>query len=789
MCIKKQRRGRTRVEENLNQRGREERYLFFVKSDALVFIQEDMATTTRWLEHLHAREEQRRRKMMMMGKTGDEGEEDALFNPNNVDLGAMLMSVSGFTLPSKEDIEQSLNTFWNRWFWWLFSTTTTSSTTTHTNFLSVFVLFATLSFVVALVAVVSLGMKYDAFLVLKEAVRSSRQNLSANSIKSLWIMVSSLVFARELIKAVKRKIFRRRLRRQREMRRRRLRQQTQGEGEEEREGRSVSETSRGDERNDAVGGASAGARRRLDQILEEKNESNSRKMERGSSASSSMQEMSEEDREEQNKLASSSSSSLKTTVPKGNLTRRGSMLGLFVKESRKHSHQEAFFDVANERTTFKGAGADNPDVVQKLDYEKFRDRLATGEVSSAAKKNQKINNNNNNYNYNNPRFYEDEQVPKCDYGEWQEMMRKEDKETGSTYVAWRHILPYGGTEYLSKTTFQNCTPEELCDFFNSDQTRKAWDPLLIKSEIIERDVNTGADLVYWERKLPVISNRDYVFSRRTWTEKQKSPANPMLDDLTPPTTPMKGSGMRTTDFCLSSNKNNKNVYYSITKGMTHPNVPKSKKVLRVDPYYSAWKIEAVPDFENEDEMRGFKPFSAARCTLIHFEEQHVQHDVARLAVRHGMWSVVKAMVRGFRAFQRVRETKFIEQDSGGFNQRDQDMLEDVVHEKQVGFRMRKELGMAMKTFVVPMVVGFLLAKQSFGGSSSEMSKLDVVGKLLRALERKANGGKGGGLKKNLSSSSTSVENAVPSSSSSSSSTTTTTTSFSMETPQIHIETR
>merc|ERR1712138_162196 len=80
-----------------------------------------------------------------------------------------------------------------------------------------------------------------------------------------------------------------------------------------------------------------------------------------------------------------------------------------------------------------------------------------------------------------------------------------------------------------------------------------------------------------------------------------------------------------------------------------------------------------------------------------------------------------AMVRGFRAFQRVRETKFIEQDSGGFNQRDQDMLEDVVHEKQVGFRMRKELGMAMKTFVVPMVVGFLLAKQSFGGSSSEMS--------------------------------------------------------------------
>ena len=52
------------------------------------------------------------------------------------------MSVSGFTLPSKEDIEQSLNTFWNRC--WLFSTTTTTTTTTPGgggHFLSVFVLF------------------------------------------------------------------------------------------------------------------------------------------------------------------------------------------------------------------------------------------------------------------------------------------------------------------------------------------------------------------------------------------------------------------------------------------------------------------------------------------------------------------------------------------------------------------------------------------------------------------------------------------------------------------------
>jgi hypothetical protein len=721
----------------------------------------------RWLEHLHARETQKRRR----SRDEEWFSHGESFNPT--DLGAMLMSVAGFTLPSKEEIEQSLNTFWNRWMFFgggHFGQNHQQSVSMY------FMVFASCSFVLTLLLVVLLGMRYDfsrLAIILKEAVKSSRQNVSANSVKSIWFTLSSLVFARELMKAVKRRVFKRRLRRQRELRRRLNQQQQQQQQQEqqslqqrEREGEGGS-----GERSENIdaGNTTAGARRRLEKIVEENNNNNNNN--NSSSKTTDVQESSGEDDEgeEQNRAASSPSPK---AAPKGNLPRRGSMLGLFVKESRKHSHQEAFFDVANERTTFKGAGVDNPDVVQKLDYEKFRDRLATGELSAAAKKNQKNNN-------DNPRFFEDEQVPKCDYGEWQEMMRKEDKETGSTYVAWRHILPYGGTEYLSKSTFQNCTPEELCDFFNSDQTRKAWDPLLIKSEIIERDVNTGADLVYWERKLPVISNRDYVFSRRTWTEKQKSPANQMFDDLTPPTTPMKGGGMRSAaDFLSpSTSKNNKSVYFSITKGMSHPNVPKSKRVLRVDPYYSAWKIEAVPDFENEDEVRGLKPYTAARCTLIHFEEQHVQHDVARLAVRHGMWSVVKPMIRGFRAFQRVRETKFIEQDSGGFNRRDQDMLEDVVHEKQVGFRMRKELGMAMKTFVVPMLVGFLLAKQSFGGGS-DINKLDVVGKLLRALERKANRGRGDGSRKNSSASivDTSV---VPLSS----------IPFSMESPQINLEVR
>ena len=644
----------------------------------------------RWLQNLHDQERRRSSDGMRL---------DESFNPS--DLGAMLMSVAGFTLPSKEELEQSLNVFFTlRWFTPI----------------------AALTFLLTCVAVVFLGMHNTRIvLILKEAMRSSRKNLSANTVKSLWVAASTLVTLRELVKAIKRRVVRRRLKRHRRAaRQQHLQQHLRNASSGSDGGASGSET--------ATNNKTA---RRLEQIAEGSSFDDIDAAD--SSQASIYEENTNNDSKEQHQQKI-----------KGNLPRRSSMVGLFVKESRKHSHQEAFFDVANERTLFKDAGVDNPDVVQKLDYEKFRDRLATGELSSAAKKKQQ--NQKNMDKQREDKFSEDEKLPKCDYGEWQEMMRKEDSESGSTYVAWRHILPYGGTEYPSKSTFQNCTPEELCDFFNSDQTRKAWDPLLIKSDIIERDVNTGADLVHWERKLPVISNRDYVFSRRTWTEKQKnsnmsSGLNKMDSfDLTPPTTPMKGKKIDSLETASASTSCDKNVYYTITKGMSHPSVPKSKRILRVDPYYSAWKIEAVPDFENADEIQGLKPYTAAQCTLIHFEEQQVQHDVARLAVRHGMWSVVRAMLYGFRAFQRVRETKFIEQDSGGFNRRDQTMLEDAVHEKQVGFRMRKELGMAMKTFVVPMFFGFLLAKQTFGGKNGNVKllKCDLVGNFLQALEKKIN---------------------------------------------------
>ena len=111
--VKKQRRGRTRERRiffffsslgSIPKGERRETHLFRNKDFARYYPKEQqrlvkMATTKRWLEHLHAREEQRRRKMMM-GKNPDE-EEDALFNPNNVDLGRAMLSCPSRGLPCR----------------------------------------------------------------------------------------------------------------------------------------------------------------------------------------------------------------------------------------------------------------------------------------------------------------------------------------------------------------------------------------------------------------------------------------------------------------------------------------------------------------------------------------------------------------------------------------------------------------------------------------------------------------------------------------------------------------
>ena len=238
-----------------------------------------------------------------------------------------------------------------------------------------------------------------------------------------------------------------------------------------------------------------------------------------------------------------------------------------------------FEPLANHPTSFPNAQARVEDVVQPKDYREFKERMAGMP----------------------------ERLPVLETGgEWHEMMHK--TRDGMSYRAWRHVLPYGGTEYLSRTVFEDSTVEEMCDFFDDDDVRASWDRLLYRHRVLERDEKTGAQVVFWERALPVISNRDYVFSRRTWKDGE--------------------------------------TYWAVNKGCAHTGTPETPGLKRVDPYFSSWRMRATLGRDGR--------ISAAECILSHFEEQHVNQDVARFAVKCGMWGVVKNMDAGFRAYQRRR---------------------------------------------------------------------------------------------------------------------------------------
>ncbi len=303
-------------------------------------------------------------------------------------------------------------------------------------------------------------------------------------------------------------------------------------------------------------------------------------------------------------------------------------------EEKEHSsrrcHQDKYADKGNEPTKFASGVMD---VVQRVDFERFKVRVAC--IPGG--------------------------VPREETGEWQVMMDKNEERNNCHYKAWRHILPYGGTEYLSRSVFENATAEEICDFYNSDLTREKWDGLLLKQHLIEKDSQTGAEILFWERQLPVISNRDYVFSRRTWKDGD--------------------------------------CYYTITKGLHHPSHPENPNVIRVDPYFSAWRMRTIP---------GKEPGTfSGECVLLHFEEQKVQQDVARMAVRHGMWGVVKNLCAGFRDFQDARNQEEAAQDAGGVSQR----CMESKNKAPSGLRMRIKKTV---NFAFPVLLGVLIAQQGTG---------------------------------------------------------------------------
>lgn len=191
---------------------------------------------------------------------------------------------------------------------------------------------------------------------------------------------------------------------------------------------------------------------------------------------------------------------------------------------------------------------------------------------------------------------------------WKHMM---DRSTATmTYQAWQRDPETGPPQYCSRTVYEDATPELLRDFFWDDDLRLKWDDMLLHAATLEEFPDVGASVVHWIRRFPFFcSDREYTIGRQIWE--------------------LEGS------------------FYCVTKGVSCPLVPRKHKPRRVDVYYSSWFIQTVGSKKGKN-----KP--ASEVLFFHHEDMGIPWEIAKFAVRQGMWGTARKIERGFRWYQNER---------------------------------------------------------------------------------------------------------------------------------------
>jgi len=202
-------------------------------------------------------------------------------------------------------------------------------------------------------------------------------------------------------------------------------------------------------------------------------------------------------------------------------------------------------------------------------------------------------------------------------GAWEPFMEKQCGGGLVRYKCWRRWRGVV-TQYLSSTTIENVSPAVVTAFFLDDHARASWDDMLQHHEKLAGPGGIESEIFRWERCFPFFcSDRDYVFARRVFRD------GPAEGDTT----------------------------VTITKGVTHPSAPESDRIKRVTDYGSSWRCAAVPS------QHGHR--WCTETVLLHHEDMHIQKDVARYAVRLGMWNVVKKMQPGLVVYVKERYQAYL----------------------------------------------------------------------------------------------------------------------------------
>ncbi|KAG9488859.1 hypothetical protein GDO78_005057 [Eleutherodactylus coqui] len=142
-------------------------------------------------------------------------------------------------------------------------------------------------------------------------------------------------------------------------------------------------------------------------------------------------------------------------------------------------------------------------------------------------------------------------------GGWELVMDKKD------FRLWRR--PIEGThlyQYRVFGSYRDVTPRQFFNVQLDTEYRKKWDALVIKLEVVERDVVSGSEVIHWVTHFPYpLYSRDYVYIRKYHVDQEN------------------------------------NLMVLVSRAVEHPEVPESPNYVRVRNYQSQMVIKPHTTFD------------------------------------------------------------------------------------------------------------------------------------------------------------------------------------------------
>uniref|UniRef100_A0A673H653 StAR-related lipid transfer protein 7, mitochondrial n=1 Tax=Sinocyclocheilus rhinocerous TaxID=307959 RepID=A0A673H653_9TELE len=140
---------------------------------------------------------------------------------------------------------------------------------------------------------------------------------------------------------------------------------------------------------------------------------------------------------------------------------------------------------------------------------------------------------------------------------WEVVVEKKNVRVWRRPIQGSHLF-----EYRVFGSYTDVTPRQFFNVQLDTEYRKKWDALVIKLDMVDRDVNTGTEVIHWATHFPYpMYSRDYVYVRRYHVDMEN------------------------------------NLMTLVSRAVRHPSVPETQEFVRVHSYQSKMVIRPHRSFD------------------------------------------------------------------------------------------------------------------------------------------------------------------------------------------------